>query len=132
MFGFHNQRVDQMGLLHRRRFTIPAASSLRHLAVMAAVVVVSVLSLSSNAAAQGSNIKGKVVADIPVRRKALSGVIVSLSGDRLAGKKLQSISDEEGRYEFAGLVAGDYLVAVDLTGFKAYEQNISLQIEATV
>src|SRR6185369_12341042 len=132
MLGFHNQRVDQMGLLHRRRFTIPAASSLRHLAVMAAVVVVFVLSLSSNAAAQGSNIKGKVVADIPVRRKALSGVIVSLSGDRLAGKKLQSISDEEGRYEFAGLVAGDYLVAVDLTGFKAYEQKISVLIEATV
>src|SRR6185295_18568707 len=77
--------------LRPRRFTIPAGSSLRHVATMAAVVVVSVLSLSSNAAAQGSNIKGKVVADIPVRRKALSGIIVSLSGDRLAGKKLQSV-----------------------------------------
>src|SRR5258705_352095 len=73
-----------MGLL-RRRFTIPAGSSLRHVAAMAAVVVVFVLGLSFNAAAQGSNIKGKVVADIPVRRKALSGVIVSLSGLRRTG-----------------------------------------------
>jgi hypothetical protein len=37
---------------------------------------------------QGGSIKGKVVADIPDQRKALPGVPVTLSGDRLGDKKL--------------------------------------------
>lgn len=82
------------------------------------------------ASAQGS-IKGKVVADIPDQRKALPGVIVSLTGDRLAGRK-QSVSNEEGRYEFGSLIAGEYQLAVELNGFKKYEQKISVQIDATV
>jgi len=90
------------------------------------------LSVSSTAAAQGGNINGKVVADIPDHRKPLAGVVVSLSGERLAGKKLQSISDGEGRYDFPGLIAGDYVISVELTGFKAYEQKISVQIDAMV
>lgn len=98
---------------------------------MAAIIIGIVLSVSSSAAAQGS-IKGKVVADIPDHRKALAGVVVSLSGARLAVKRIQSISDEEGRYDFPGLVAGDYSISVELTGFKAYEQKISVQIDATV
>ncbi|HJZ80801.1 MAG TPA: TonB-dependent receptor [Pyrinomonadaceae bacterium] len=85
---------------------------------------------TSSVAAQGT-IKGKVVADIPDQRKALAGVVVSLSGQR-SGKKLQSISDEEGIYNFAGLIAGDYQLSVELTGFKKYEQKISVQIDATV
>ncbi len=59
-------------------------------------------------------------------------MVVSLSGARLADKKIQSISDEEGRYDFPGLIAGDYLISVELTGFKGYEQKISVQIDATV
>lgn len=120
-----------MGLLSPGRFLSPLGSSLSKVAAMAALVVLSVLSLASVAAAQGGNIQGKVVADIPDHRKSLSGVVVSLSGERLAGKKLQSISDEEGRYAFAGLIAGDYLVSVELNGFKKYEQKISVQIDAT-
>ena len=97
--------------------------------LIAAIGLIS--SLFSIAAAQGGSIKGKVVADIPDQRKALAGVFVSLTGERL-GKKLQSISDEEGRYDFPGLIAGEYLVSVELTGFKKYEQKISVQIDATV
>src|SRR5687767_13081243 len=60
--------------------------------------------------AQGGSIKGKVVADIPDQRKALAGAVVKLSGDRLGNKTLEAITDLEGRYEFTGLIAGDYVV----------------------
>lgn len=86
---------------------------------------------SSAAFAQGS-IKGKVVADIPDQRKVLAGVVVSLTGERLSGKKLQSVSDDEGRYGFPGLIAGDYQLSVELNGFQKYEQKISVQIDASI
>src|ERR1041385_4383584 len=82
--------------------------------------------------AQGGSIKGKVVADIPEQRRALSGVVVTLSSERLGEKQLQSVSDMEGQYDFPGLVAGDYTVTVEFSGFKKYEKNLSVQIEATV
>lgn len=99
--------------------------------LIAAFAFAVILSASSSAVAQGI-IKGKVVADIPDQRKALAGVVVSVTGERLGGKKLQSISDDEGRYSFPGLVAGDYQVSVELSGFKKYEQKISVQIDATI
>ncbi|MGZ8845868.1 MAG: TonB-dependent receptor [Pyrinomonadaceae bacterium] len=120
-----------MGFISPGHLINPPGFSSRRVAMMAAVIIGFVLSVSSSAAAQGS-IKGKVVADIPDQRKALAGVVVSLSGARLAGKKIQSISDDEGRYDFPGLIAGDYSISVELTGFKAYEQKISVQIDATV
>jgi Carboxypeptidase regulatory-like domain len=81
---------------------------------------------------QGGSIKGKVVADIPDQRKALPGVPVTLSGERLGDKKLQTVSDAEGQYDFPSLIAGDYIVTVEFSGFKKYEQHLSVQIEATV
>lgn len=81
---------------------------------------------------QLGGIKGQVVADITDKRRPLAGVIVNLSGDRLADKKLQTVSDEEGRYSFIGLTAGDYALSVELQGFKKYEQKTVVQIEATV
>jgi len=98
---------------------------------LAAFAFAVILGASSSAAAQGI-IKGKVVADIPDQRKALTGVVVSVTGERLSGKTVQSISDNEGRYSFPGLVAGDYQLSVELSGFKKYEQKISLQIDATI
>lgn len=81
---------------------------------------------------QGGSIRGKIVADIPDQRKVLPGVVVTLTGERLGDKKLQSVSDEEGRYDFPSLIAGDYVVTVEFSGFKKYEQRVSVQIEATV
>src|SRR5919206_3093407 len=88
------------------------------ISLMVPAIVGLILIGSTIALAQGGSIKGKVVADIPDQRKALAGVIVALSGERLSGKKVQSISDEEGRYDFTGLIAGDYQLSVELTGFK--------------
>ena len=81
---------------------------------------------------QGGRITGKVVADIPDQRKALPGVVVTLSGERLGDKRLQSVSDMEGQYDFPGLIAGEYIVTVEFSGFKKYEKKLSLQIDATV
>jgi outer membrane receptor protein involved in Fe transport len=81
---------------------------------------------------QGGSIKGKVVADIPDQRRVLPGVVVNLSSERLRDQKLQSITDQDGQFEFDGLLAGDYTVSVEYSGFKNYEQKLSLQIEATV
>ena len=82
--------------------------------------------------AQGGRITGKVVADIPDQRKALPGVVVNLSGDRLSDKRLQSVSDMEGQYDFPGLIAGEYILTVEFSGFKKYEKTLSVQIDATV
>lgn len=81
---------------------------------------------------QTGSIRGKVVADIPDQRKPLSGVTVTLSSARLGDKKIQSISDMEGQYDFPSLIAGDYVVTVEFSGFKKYEKKLSVQIEATV
>src|ERR1043166_6916736 len=67
--------------------------------------LVFIASAASASFAQGS-IKDRFVACIPDRRKPLAAVVVSLTGERLAGKKLQSVSDDEGRYSFPGLIAG--------------------------
>src|SRR6185503_10054547 len=86
----------------------------------------------ASAPLQGGSIRGKVVADIPDQRKALSGVVVNLSGERLGDRPLQTVTDFEGAYSFTGLVAGEYLLSVEFQGFKKYEQKISIQIDATV
>ncbi len=104
--------------------------------VVAAVVILFLVGSGANLRAaysiQGGSIKGKVVADIPDQRKVLSGVVVNLSGERLGEKKIQTVSDQEGRFDFVGLIADDYIVSVELSGFRKYEQKISVQIEATV
>lgn len=81
---------------------------------------------------QTGSIQGKVVADIPDQRKPLSGVTVTLSSERLGDKQIQTITDLEGQFDFPGLVAGDYVVTVEFSGFKKYEKKLSVQIEATV
>ncbi|HKV36984.1 MAG TPA: TonB-dependent receptor [Pyrinomonadaceae bacterium] len=81
---------------------------------------------------QGGSIKGKVVADIPDQRRALPGVVVVLSSERLRDQKLQTITDADGQFEFNGLLAGDYTISVEYSGFKKFEQKLSLQIGATV
>jgi hypothetical protein len=96
------------------------------------LVILIFASLCRGTMLQTGSIRGKVVADIPDQRKPLSGVTVTLSSDRPGDKKIQSVSDLEGQYDFPSLVAGDYTVTVEFSGFKKYEKKLSVQIEATV
>src|SRR6185436_1302330 len=75
---------------------------------------------------QTGSIRGKVVADIPDQRKPLSGVTVTLSSERLGDKRIQTTTDLEGQFEFPSLVAGDYIVTVEFSGFKKYEKKLSV------
>src|SRR5690349_8681829 len=81
---------------------------------------------------QGGSIKGKVVADIPDQRRPLPGVVVVLSSERLRDQKLENITNQDGEFVFNGLLAGDYKISVEYSGFKKYETKLSVQIEATV
>src|SRR6188474_3207481 len=81
---------------------------------------------------QTGSIRGKVVADIPDQRKPLSGVTVTLSSERLGDKRIQTTTDLEGQYDFPSLIAGDYILTIEFSGFKKYEKKLSVQIEATV
>jgi hypothetical protein len=96
------------------------------------IVFFAAVSARAGEVPQTGSIRGKIVADIPDQRKTLPGVLVTLTGERLGDKKLQSVSDEEGQYDFPSLIAGDYVVTVEFSGFKKYEQRLSVQIEATV
>jgi len=99
--------------------------------VLVTIILASGSSLVRGKMPQTGSIRGKVVADIPDQRKPLSGVTVTLSSVR-GDKKLQITSDLEGEYDFPGLVAGDYILTVEFSGFKKYEKKLSVQIEATV
>ena len=101
-------------------------------ALLVTLFLTGIFGLFSTAAAQSGTIRGKVVADIPDQRRILPGVVVTLSGERLGEKKLQRVTDLEGQYDFPSLVAGEYVVTVEFSGFKKYEKKLSVQIEATV
>ncbi|CAN5659271.1 hypothetical protein BH20ACI3_BH20ACI3_07120 [soil metagenome] len=119
--------IDARGLCYQRAAAICAVTS-----IMILGATVSEPLAREIPTLQNGGIKGQVVADITDKRRPLPGVVVNLSGARLADKKLQTVSDDEGRYNFSGLTAGDYEVSVELQGFKKYEQKAIVQIEATV
>jgi hypothetical protein len=100
--------------------------------VLVTIILASSSGLGWGKMLQTGSIRGKVVADIPDQRKPLSGVTVTLSSDFVGDKRIQTTTDLEGQYEFSSLVAGDYIVTVEFSGFKKYEKKLSVQIEATV
>jgi hypothetical protein len=83
-------------------------------------------------AAQGGSIKGRVAAQMPGKREPVAGAAVQLSGELLPDKKIQTVTDVDGTYDFRGLTAGDYVITVELQGFNKHEQKVSVQIEATL
>src|SRR4051812_28175236 len=98
----------------------------------ALVIIFNAVGVASARFVQSGLIKGRVAAETPDQRKLLTGVVVRLSGGPRADQNVQTVSDEEGNYSFAGLLAGDYVVTVEYQGFQKYEQKVGVQIEATV
>ena len=115
----------------RQRAPYPNRPPLPRCAFLFTLLIL-VCSSSGAAATQSGSIKGRVVADIPGQRRIIPDVIVTLTGNTAPERKLQTISDGEGAYDFTGLTAGDYFVSVELRGFDKYEQKVSVLIEATV
>src|SRR5687767_10994404 len=85
------RRLSSCSGLHTRRWTIIEAVALSIL--LGAIGSVTLAHASH--VSQSAGIKGQVVADIPEKRRPLPGVVVNLSGERLADKNLQIVSDEE-------------------------------------
>jgi hypothetical protein len=81
--------------------------------------------------AQQSRITGRVIAVTPDRRAPVSGVLVSLRSEILPEPR-RTVSDEEGNYEFANLIASDYTITVEARGFERYETRVSVQIASAV
>lgn len=78
-------------------------------------------------------IRGKVFANTSDQREeSLPGVAVALTGIPLNGTLIHVITDEEGAYLFGNLAAGNYSISINLQGFEAYEQNVTVSTGAQV
>ena len=100
--------------------------------VAVAVLVFAVCFGKTSGQSQGSRITGRVAAVTDGRREALAGVPLTLSGELLRGQTREAVSDETGNYEFTDLIAGDYILTIELQGFEKYSQKVSVQIAAAV
>jgi hypothetical protein len=79
-----------------------------------------------------SRIKGRTAVVTPDKRELLTGVPVKLEGKFLQGKSLETISDEEGNYQFNSLIAGDYILTVEFQGFEKFQEKVIVPLEAVV
>src|SRR5687767_2201990 len=107
------------------------ASTLQHILV-AALLLASGVDSQATISPQSGRIKGKIVAVTADKREPIPGVVISLTSVVLSTRELQVTSDEQGDYIFDGLVAGDYVVTVQLRGFEKYERKVMVPIEASV
>jgi hypothetical protein len=53
--------------------------------------------------------------------KALPGVTVKLTGDRIPGDERVAVSDQQGNFKYSALPVGNYSMTASLTGFKSEE-----------
>ena len=84
------------------------------------------LSLATAAAAQTTGTIQGVVVDAD--GNPLPGVTVTVAG---SGVRQERITQADGAYASAGLVAGDYVVTASLLGFEPAETPVSLEAAAT-
>lgn len=92
-------------------------------------VLVPVLFLASTTLASAQTLTGVISgAVVDQQGQALPGVTVVLTGR--TGSNTQ-IADDAGSFRFIGLQPGDYVVRAELSGFRPYEQRVSVAIGAT-
>ncbi|MEK7723415.1 MAG: TonB-dependent receptor, partial [Acidobacteriota bacterium] len=90
------------------------------------LTLVVLLAVSNLFAQNNSILKGQVTD----QNKALvAGAMITLTGDQVQGQKTV-ISDEDGNYNFLGLMPGNYQVLVSKSGFKTLRQD-DVQLRAT-
>jgi hypothetical protein len=81
---------------------------------------------------QSGTIRGRVSAETVDKREPLVGAVVTLSGEVLRGKSIQTVSVDDGSYSFTGLVSGTYTVTVEFQGFAKFEERVMVAIDSTV
>jgi hypothetical protein len=90
-----------------------------------------------NGHAQGGRIKGYVLLQTADKLQRVPDAKIVLESPLLPGGKTETFSDDEAAYSFNELIAGDYVVKVDITSFlqrdiEPYEQKVSVPIGASV
>ncbi len=71
---------------------------------------------------------GKLVGKITYDGKSVPGVLITIEGNALIEGKLSTVSNEEGRYHFASLPIGIYVVKTALKGFDSQiQEKITIQ-----
>src|SRR5687767_5600092 len=55
-------------------------------------------------------------------RAVLPGATATLTSPALPGGPATTVSDEQGRYRFSGLLPGTYALTITLSGFSTYEE----------
>ena len=85
-------------------------------------------SIGIEGASAASAVRGVVTTrvDLQGQSTALAGIPVTLSDSRRA-QPLSTLTDDEGRFQFPQLDAGDYLLEVNLEGFKPFAKKVVLQ-----
>lgn len=83
-------------------------------------------------AAQTGSLQGTVgVSSDNGQSERLAGVNLTLATTSSAHKALSAVTNDQGEYNFTGLVAGLYTLRVDLNGFKSRTQNVTIRAGVT-
>lgn len=83
-------------------------------------------------AAQTGTLQGTVGVSSDNRQsERLPGANLTLAPIGSVRKALSAVTNDQGEYKFTGLVAGQYTLRVDLNGFKALTQNVTIRAGVT-
>lgn len=86
-----------------------------------------VVLLTMAAAAQETKIKGVLKRAEPDGRKLpVAGITVQIAPLAAPDKVQESVTDDEGRFTFADLIPGDYVLSISATGFEEYKKTYKI------
>ena len=82
----------------------------------------------ANPESPAGNISGTVRRiDVQGNSAALAGILITLRVDAEKAAQLSTRSDTNGHFQFIGLTAGRYVLAVNLDGFKPFAATVNMQ-----
>src|SRR5687767_12630509 len=89
----------------------------------AAAIIVAAFALSTSPL-NAQTVTGTIIGTVTDESKALlPGVTATLTSPALPGGPATTVTDEQGRYRFSGLLPGTYALTLTLSGFATYEEG---------